>query len=211
MRYLCLTLLVLSTAIVASAQTSAAVTDASGVEVTKASWSKERIGWETDPFRGPIENFDEMRARTRTEKRILDEKRGGAGGADKLKRDAGADAANIATQHKTPTSRYVFTYKTTVRNLSTKTITSLDWDYVFVDKSTESELGRHQFTNDEKIGPGKSKELMVQLRKPPSQTISVTALNKNEGDALVGRVIIMRVQYSDGSSWQAPENIQSNP
>ena len=38
--------------------------------VLKFSWSKERIGWERDPFGGAVENFDEMRARARNEKRI---------------------------------------------------------------------------------------------------------------------------------------------
>ncbi len=211
MKYLGLTLLLASTAMVSVAQTSAQLVDNAGLEITKFSWSKERIGWENDPFRGPIENFDEMRARTREEKRITDAKRGGSGAADKIKREAQADAANIATQHKTTTSRYVFQYKATVRNLSNRTITSVDWDYVFFDKGTDSELGRHQFTNDEKIGPGKSREFLVSLRKPPTQTISVTSLNKNEGDSMIGRVIIVRVQYSDGSSWQAPEAGQSNP
>ena len=42
----------------------------SGVEVVKASWSKIRIGWERDPFSGPLENFDEMRSRVRNERRI---------------------------------------------------------------------------------------------------------------------------------------------
>jgi hypothetical protein len=211
MKYLGLTLLLAFNAIVSVAQTTPPVVDNAGLEVTKFSWSKERIGWENDPFRGPIENFDEMRARSRNERRILDAKRGGAGAADKIKVEASADAANIATQHKTTQSRYVFQYKATVRNLSNKTITSVDWDYVFFDKSTDSELGRHQFTNDEKIGPGKSREFLVSLRKPPTQTISVTSLNKNEGEGLTGRVIIVRVQYSDGSSWQAPEVAQTNP
>jgi hypothetical protein len=210
-KYLCLILLLTPTARVAFAQTSAPLTDASGLEIIKSSWSKERIGWENDPFRGPIENFDEMRARTRNEKRISDAKRGGSGAADKIQQEAKADAANIATQHKTTTSRYVFTYKTTVRNNSNKTIKSIDWDYIFLEKSTGTELGRQQFTSDEKIGPGKSKELVVAITKPPTQTISVTALNKNEGDALLGRVMVVRVQYADGSTWQVPEPNNTNP
>jgi hypothetical protein len=192
---------------VALAQSSNALPETSGLEVIKFSWSKERLGWENDPFRGPIENFDEMRARTRNEKRISDAKRGGSGDADKIKREAGADAANIATQHKSKPSRYVFLYRTTVRNVSQKTIKSIDWDYIFLDKSTNAELGRQQFTSEEKIGPGKSKELVVGITRPPTQTISVTALNKNEGDSLLGHVTVIRVTYSDGSSWQAPESL----
>ena len=152
-----------------------------------------------------------MRDLTRNEKRVSDAKRGGSGDADKIKREAGADAANIATQHKNTPSRYVFMYRATVRNASNKSIASIDWDYVFVDKSTNTELGRQQFTSEEKIGPGKSKELLVAITKPPTQTISVTSLNKNEGDSLVGRVIVIRVAYADGTSWQAPESNLTNP
>ena len=202
MKYLCLVLLLASTTTVAVAQSPTQSSDPT--EVIKFSWNKERIGWENDPFRGPIENFDEMRARTRNERRITTAKSGGAD-TDKLKRDAGADAANIATQHQNPPSRYVFTYKTTLKNASDKTITSVDWDYIFFDKNSEQELGRQQFTSDETIKPGKLKELLVNLTKPPTHTISVTSLNKNEGDSLIGRVVVMRVVYSDGSTWAAPE------
>ncbi|PYS73069.1 MAG: hypothetical protein DMF69_05925 [Acidobacteria bacterium] len=206
MRYLSLIILIAFAASVSLAQTQTPA-----VEVVKSSWNKERIGWENDPFRGPIENFDEMRARTRNEKRITDAKLGSGGSADKVKVDAAADAANIATQHQQTTSRYVFMYKTTIRNLSEKTILSVDWDYVFLDKMDNTELNRHQFTSDEKIGPGKAKELVVNLRRPPTQTISVTSLNKNEAESVLGQVVVMRVQYSDGSSWQAPETSPPNP
>src|SRR5262245_2527183 len=120
MKYLCLALLLASSAIVVRAQIPATISESPVVEVVKFNWSKERIGWENDPFRGPIENFDEMRARTRNEKRITDAK--GSGNADKIKRDANADAANIAAQHKNTPARYVFIYKTTVKNSSAKTI-----------------------------------------------------------------------------------------
>jgi hypothetical protein len=204
MKYLCLSLLILSSANVSLAQSKDSLSDPSGIEVVKFSWSKERIGWENDPFRGPIENFDEMRARARNERRITNAK--GAGNADQVKREANADAANIAAQHKSTPSRYVFMYKATVRNVGNKTIKSIDWDYVFYDKTTETELGRQQFTNEEKIGPGKTRELWVQLTKPPTHTISVTALNKEEGNALLGRVVIVRVEYTDGSNWQLPSD-----
>ena len=204
MRYLCLILLLLVSG-VAVGQSPSAPPDASALEVLKFSWSKERINWEHDPFGGPIENFDEMRARSRSERQVQGAKQGG-----KVQQDAKADAANLALLHQTTPSQYVFTYKTTVRNLSNKTIKSVDWDYIFLDKSTNTELGRQQFTSEERIGPGKSKELIVAIRKPPTHTISVTALNKGEGDSLMGRIVILGVQYSDGTAWQAPQTESQN-
>jgi len=172
------------------------------VEVVKFGWSKERIGWERDPFSGPIENFDETRARQRNEKRIEDAKRGNSSEIDKIRREAKADAANIAVKHKDPPSRYVFVYKATIRNTSTKAIKSIDWDYIFLERGTENELGRQQFTSEEKIAPGKTKELIVTITKPPTKTISLTALNNNERGSLDGRVILVRIDYADGTSWQ---------
>jgi hypothetical protein len=200
MRFICLALLLAAT----SAQSTYAQSNAK-VEVVRFSWAKERIGWENDPFRGPIENFDEVRARTRNERRIEDAKRGNSAEVDRIRREAKADAANVAAQHKTTESRYVFIYKTTIKNLSTKPIKSVDWDYIFLDKSNGAELGRRQFTSEEKIAPGKAKELNVVLKSPPTYTISLTSLNTKERDNLSGQVIIVRIDYADGTSWQLPE------
>ena len=175
-----------------------------GAEVVKFSWSKERIGWERDPFGGPIENFDETRARQRNERRIEDAKRGNSAEVDRIRREAKADAANIEAKHKNTPSRYVFVYKATVKNSGNKAIKSIDWDYIFLDRGTETEIGRQQFTSEEKIGPGKTKELIITITKPPTQTISLTALNNNERGTLDGRVIVVRIDYADGTSWQLP-------
>jgi len=204
MRWLVVALGIALTATVSIAQPASDPPDPSKLEVVKFSWSKERIGWERDPFAGPIENFDETRARQRNERRIEDAKRGGSAEVDKIKREARADAANIAAKHKQPPSRYVFIYKTTVKNLSDKPIKSIDWDYVFLDRTNETELGRREFTSEEKISPGKSKELVVTITKPPTQTISVSALNTSERKTLSERVIVVRIDYADGTSWQRP-------
>lgn len=204
MRWLVVALGFALTATVSIAQEVPNPPDPSKTEVVKFSWAKERIGWERDPFGGPVENFDEARARQRNERRIEDAKRGGSAEVDKIKREARADAANIAAKHKQPPSRYVFVYKTTIKNLSDKQIKSIDWDYVFFDTTTETEIGRREFTSDEKISPGKSKELTVTVTKPPTQTISLTALNSGERKSLTERVVIVRIDYADGTSWQRP-------
>ena len=173
-------------------------------EVVKFSWNKERIGWERDPFSGPIENFDETRARQRNERRIEDAKRGNSAEVDRIRREAKADAANIAAKHKDPPSRYVFIYKATIKNAGNKAIKSIDWDYIFLERGTENEVGRQQFTSEEKVSPGKSKELVVTITKPPTKTISLTSLNNNERGTLDGRVVLVRIDYADGTSWQLP-------
>ena len=171
----------------------------SGVEVVKASWGKVRIGWERDPFAGPLENFDEMRSRARNERRIAQ------GGGDRARREAKADAANLAIKREKGPPQYYFIYKTKIKNSQTAAITQIDWDHVFYERGTQNEVGRQQFTSNEQIGPGKTKELTVTITSPPARTVSVTSLNLEERDRLSEKIVLVRVQYSDGRVWQAPE------
>ena len=119
------------------------------IEVVKASWSKVRIGWERDPFGGPLENFDEMRSRARNERRIAQ------GGGERAKREAKADEANLAKQREKNPPRYYFVYKTKVKNNHTSPIVEIDWDHIIYERGTETEVGRQQFTSEERIAPGK--------------------------------------------------------
>lgn len=171
----------------------------SDVEVVKASWSKVRIGWERDPFSGPLENFDEMRSRARNERRIAQ------GGGERAKREAKADEANIAKQREQQPPRYYFIYKTKVKNNSTSAIVQIDWDYIFYERDTDNEMGRQQFTSDEQIAPGKTKELTVQMTSPPTKTVSVTALNLEERDRFSEKIVLISVKYADGRVWTAPQ------
>jgi hypothetical protein len=154
-------LLLLSTLVVSGQEPS-------GVEVVKSSWSKIRIGWERDPFGGPLENFDEMRSRVRNERRVA------SGGGERARREAKADEANLAAQRAKKPSQYYFIYKTKIKNNHTAAITQIDWDYVFFERGTENEIGRQEFTSDEQVGPGKTKELVVTITSPPTRTISVS-------------------------------------
>jgi hypothetical protein len=190
-------------ATISRAQKPAETQNPTDVQVLKFSWSKERVGWERDPFSGPIENFDEMRVRTRNEKRILDAKRGGSTvEANKAERDALTDQALISTLHKARRARYGFIYKVLLHNSGAKQITAVDWDYVFFDLITEAELGRRQFTSEQKVSPGKTRELSFFIPTPPTRIISVQALDKNERSGLGERIELVRIDYADGTSWQ---------
>lgn len=171
----------------------------SDVEVVKASWSKVRIGWERDPFSGPLENFDEMRSRARNERRIAQ------GGGERAKREAKADEANLAKKRDQKPPRYYFVYKTKVKNNSPSAIVQIDWDYIFFERGTENEMGRQQFTSDEQIAPGKTKELTVTMISPPTKTISVTSLNLEERDRFTEKIVLVSVKYADGRVWTAPQ------
>ena len=168
-----------------------------GVEVVKSGWTKVRIGWERDPFGGPLENFDEMRSRTRNERRVA------TGGGERAKREAKADAANLEKKREQKPSDYYFIYKTKFKNNATSAITEIDWDHVFYERGTETESGRQQFTSTEQIAPGKSRELVVTITSPPTHTVSVTSLNLEERNRFTEKIFVIRVKYADGRVWQA--------
>jgi len=174
-------------------------------EVVKFGWSKERLNWERNPFGGPNENFHQMQFRARAEKRVSDAKRSNSPEKDKFEKEAKADAAIVAAanQNSKP-PRYYFFYRASVKNVSTKPITEIDWDYVFVDAATGDELDRRQFTSVQNIAPGKQKELRFTLPTPPTRRISVYSLDKKERSGIGEQVVIVRVKYADGSVWQLP-------
>lgn len=201
----CGLLTVASLMTVSTAQNSTETPAPPDVQVLKFSWSKERIGWERDPFGGPVENYDEMRVRMRNERRIQEAKAtGNTIEVDKITREAKADDANIERIRQKAPPRYVFMYKASVKNTGAKTIKLIDWDFIFLEPDSDREIERHQFTNDVKISPGKTKEMSVLIRRPPTRTVSVYALGKDEHLSIKGRVDIVRIEYSDGSVWSRP-------
>ncbi len=201
MRVLVVLLTSLFVAQIANAQTTAS--ESADIQLVKFSWSKERLNWERSPFGGPNENFHQMQFRARAEKRVTDAKRSNSPEASKIEKEAKTDAAIVAAANangKPP--RYYFFYRASVKNVSAKAITEIDWDYVFFDSATGDELGRRQFTSVQNIGPGKQKDLVFQLETPPTRRISVHSLDKKERAGVDERVVIVRVKYADGSEWQ---------
>ena len=173
------------------------------IELVKFSWSKERLNWEGNPFGGPNENFHQMQFRARSEKRVSDDKRSNSAEVGKLEKEAKADAAIVESENKnSPPPRYYFIYRASMKNLGSKSIKDIDWDYVFIDGVTGDELDRRQFTSVQNIGPGKQKELVFTLPTPPTRRISVQALDKKERVGIDERVVVVRVTYMDGSVWE---------
>jgi len=203
MKLLAASFLILISALVALAQTPADSQDPPDVTVVKFSWDKERIGWQRDPFSPPVESNDEMRIRARDERRIEEAKKSGSSvDVNRAERDARADAAIAARMRQKAPPGYAYRYKVTLRNGGAKTIKAVDWDYIFFEPGTEVEIGRHQFGSEEKIRPGKSGELERMILAPPTQTVSAEALSKGKGPLFDGRVVLMRIEYSDGTVWQ---------
>jgi hypothetical protein len=175
----------------------------SPVAVIKFGWEKERI--RPIPSMAPLASQDELIQQSRREQQLSAARNAQSKStAGKLEsQNTNHQQAKVKAQ-QTELPRDGFRYKVTLRNDSDKIIKSIDWDYYFVDPDTNQELARHQFTSDETIKPGKSKEISVLYLKAPVKTIDAHSLQKKQRASLTGRVVIAHLQFSDGSVWQHP-------
>jgi hypothetical protein len=101
-----------------------------------------------------------------------------------------------------------FQYRVTVKNNGKKTIRAVGWDYLFVvvkeDAKEPQEESRHSFASHQKIKPGESKELLHFSTTPPTRVINAEATGGEKPLPFLERVVINRIEYSDGSVWNRP-------
>ncbi len=96
-----------------------------------------------------------------------------------------------------------YVYEVKVRNTGAKSIRTLIWDYVFLDPDTEQEMGRRRFVSKVRIKPGTAKNVVMQSTSPPTMTIDAAKAGNNSSDQFSEKVVIERVEFADGSVWQA--------
>jgi len=172
------------------------------------SWRKERLpGWEKESLGSSVETYEAMKARVDNERRIQLARNAG-NKAELGRRESAAkmleDASLPKDSQRVQRPRDGYRYKVLLTNTGSKTIRIIDWDYIFLDPDTGEEVARHQFTSQETIKPGKSKEVSVLYLIPPVKTVSAGMLSKKDPMPFTEQVVIARIQYSDGSSWQHP-------
>ncbi len=175
----------------------------SSVVVVKFSWDKERI--RPRPSLAPLASQDELIQQSRREQQLAAARNASNKPAQARLETQISNHQNATTEaRQTELPRDGYRYKVTLRNDGVRTIKSIDWDYLFFDPITRQEFARHQFTSDETIKPGKSKEVSVLYLIPPVKTVDVRLLRKKEAAAVTEQVVVARIQFSDGSVWQHP-------
>lgn len=96
-----------------------------------------------------------------------------------------------------------YTYRIKVRNDAAKTIQTVVWEYVFFNRTTKQETGRHQFTSKTNLKPGETDKLVVRYGSAPSSVVNAADAGRKPRDQFVEEVYIKSIQYADGSLWQA--------
>ena len=166
----------------------------SQLAVLKFSWNRERVAWDdSDPITsGGVPTGPRTRKPTTPEYRKKE-----------ASEQRSARLASSGTREPAEDPRFNFTYEVVVRNDSARKVREIDWDYVFLAAGTQEELGRRQFTSDEKIDAGKTKKLSVRVSTPPAYSVRAPQTGKNESAAFTEKIDIVRILYEDGTEWKA--------
>ena len=94
-----------------------------------------------------------------------------------------------------------FAYKIKVQNPGTKVVEIVFWEYQFHDPADASLVARRQFLCGVNIAAEKSKELEGFSSSGPGVVNVNTLANKAE-NPFKEKVLVNRIEYSDGSIWQ---------
>jgi hypothetical protein len=97
-----------------------------------------------------------------------------------------------------------YEYSMKIKNVDSKTIEGLAWDYLFIDPSNNTELGKHQFLSYARVRTVQSATLRAQLRSPPIRLVRATDSAANKQPKLIERSVIQCVLYADDTVWKNP-------
>lgn len=97
-----------------------------------------------------------------------------------------------------------------LQNTGAKTVHALYLDFIFMDPKTQIEFLRYQFRSKKNILPGETKKLSQEIfeREGENRKFYIPAKPKSElisrADGSLLKVVLNRIEYSDGSVWQQP-------
>jgi hypothetical protein len=217
MKTLNLILLMLLCAASAGAQTNATtptVSLAPGLEVSR---NHCQIFVRKPVARNPALDEDPLQAAN--EAVILDREKKQTMRDNNVRKQLGEDAVPLPTkvsvsQPSQPAARpgagtrpvATFTYEVTLTNTGEKKIRAVTWEYLFFDRTTHREVGRHPFTSKINLGPGKSKNLSERSMERLTPVVDASQPGEETPGLYAERVVISHIEYEDGTVWPGTSN-----
>jgi hypothetical protein len=182
--------------LLALAQTPANHNAASGVEVTKFSWKKYKHRPSTARVHEPEYTVTQA-------------------GSNELPRQAPADQNSVEGQSGDLRAaeqqakrdfvygkdRVLYRYVVSLRNVGSKTIKMILWEYQFTDPAYPENPTRLQFRCNVNINPDRSKRVEAFTATPPVRVVSA----QSAGKLLEEKIVINRIEYMDGTNWRNPD------
>ena len=186
-------------------QTPTSNTENSPLVVTSFKWSRERRTTDAQPEQGTVAQramIPQNKVFARNA-RVNDPAGARDPNADTLDGRSEALEKSVQESRSTkPKSTDGYAYKIKVQNPGPKPIEIVFWEYQFQDRADPSLVARRQFLCGVNIAASKSKDLEGFSLSGPSEVVNVKTLANKSDNAFKERVVINRVEYTDGSIWQ---------
>ena len=176
------------------AQNPADPNAASGVEVTKYSWNKHRPPTPSQNTNQADYTISEVR----TNVELARQERANRNSIENQSRDLRTVEEQAKRDIFYGKAVDMYRYVVGFKNVGTKTTKVIFWDYQFAEPADPENPTHRQFRCNVKIKPDSNKNLEAFSVRPPVRVVNA----QSQGKALEQKVVITRVEYSDGSSWQ---------
>ena len=95
-----------------------------------------------------------------------------------------------------------FSYRAKFQNVSDKELEVIFWEYEFTDGAITPVVSRRQFLCAGLTKAGKEKDFKGFTLSGPSDVVAVDTLAKKTDSPLKERVVINRLEFTDGTIWQ---------
>jgi hypothetical protein len=185
----------------AISQTSILLSEAPGISITQINWRKDIYipALYEDPMKPNQEQADLLREQKAVRK------------MNAVRIQEGQSPLPIPTREilstrkgAPPRPSVTYLYEVRLKNTAQKSIRALIWEYRVYDLETQSEVGRHRFSDSSKIRPGKTANLMAYSATPAVSVVAVPKSGKEWRAHYSERVVVSRIEYDDGTFWQRP-------
>jgi hypothetical protein len=103
----------------------------------------------------------------------------------------------------------VYWYIAKVENAGHRVARAVVWEYRVTEKATHNIIA-HRFRSELKLKPGGRAELKEFSYEQPSPVVSANSGGKKYRETFEEAVVILRVEYSDGSAWEAKLSKENN-
>ena len=190
----------------ANAQSPPSSTSQSGLEILKLKWEKQV----TLPRNFDPSNIPDNGVLSAMESRTVVPGSTQAPYGDEVRRDAANRSAAMAPVDYFPNAPsrmpISYLYSITVRNIGSKPIAAVVWDYLFLDSTTHAVVGNHQLLSYTKVSSQNTVTLHARQRSRPVTVVTAQAAGqpKIKTPRMIEQGVIQCVMYADGSMWKNP-------
>lgn len=97
---------------------------------------------------------------------------------------------------------FVYVYSVKIINTGVKKIRGIIWEYLLIDPTTGTEVGRHRFASKVSVGPGESATLRGRSTLPPASSVHASEVGEAPEGQHSEQVMIKTIFYTDKSVWE---------